>query len=104
MKTVYGLFIDTGSAEEMFWDRGVWATSEACEAYINQVMGHVTGIRIGELKINDAFPAAADEEDGMITCSLCGIDYNEADVNVLDYEEPVCVNCEPEYRQSLDMA
>ncbi|MEY9973186.1 formylmethanofuran dehydrogenase subunit E [Lysinibacillus sp. RC46] len=37
--------------------------------------------------------------DSIITCSLCGKTFNEADVNVVDYSDDVCVNCEPNYKE-----
>ncbi|MFJ8100219.1 hypothetical protein [Lysinibacillus sp. NPDC096212] len=32
-----------------------------------------------------------------ITCSICGENFNEADVNIVDYPDDVCINCEPNY-------
>ncbi|CAM3737474.1 hypothetical protein [Mesobacillus zeae] len=104
MSKVYGLMINSGGADEMLWDQGVWETYEAALEYADTEMGHITGIWVGELKVNDSISEAAVTEDDMVTCSLCGIEYNEADVNTEDYETPICINCEPEYRQSIDMA
>ena len=36
------------------------------------------------------------QEDN-ITCSVCGKSYDEEDVNIVDYEDDVCVNCEKTY-------
>lgn len=42
---------------------------------------------------------ALDWFDSLITCSICGETFNEADVNVVDYLDDVCVNCEPNYKE-----
>lgn len=105
MKSVYGLMVTAGSADEMLWDHGVWETEESAQVYIDTELSHLSGIWIGELKINDAFPEAAeDNSDEMVECSLCGIEYNGEDVNSTDYDEKVCINCEPDYRETLQSA
>ncbi|PLR98795.1 hypothetical protein [Bacillus sp. T33-2] len=102
MKKVYGLMINSGTANEMLWDMGVWETEEAAKTFLEQEMSNVNGIWIEGLTVNDAIPGAAeDESDEMVICSLCGIVYNEADVNTDDYDEDVCIYCEPEYRKSI---
>ncbi|MBQ0137939.1 MAG: hypothetical protein KBT36_01435 [Kurthia sp.] len=32
-----------------------------------------------------------------ITCSICGKDFDEADVNIVDYPDDVCISCEKNY-------
>lgn len=32
-----------------------------------------------------------------ITCSICGKDFDEADVNIVDYPDDVCINCKKTY-------
>lgn len=105
MKSVYGLMVTSGSADEMLWDHGVWETEESAKTYIEEEMSHISGIWVGELKINDSFPdVAEDYDDEMVECSLCGIEYNVEDVNSTDYDEKVCINCEPGYRETIDLA
>jgi hypothetical protein len=41
----------------------------------------------------------ADEE--IASCSKCGKDYHENDVNMIDYDDDVCKNCLPQYIESL---
>jgi hypothetical protein len=105
MKTVYCLMINSGSADEMLWDHGVWETEEAAKLYIETEMSNISGIWVGELKVNDSISeAAADAGDEMVECSLCGIEYNAEDVNVTDYDENVCINCEPGYKENMNIA
>jgi hypothetical protein len=105
MKTVYGLMINSGSAEEMLWDHGVWETEEAAKLYIETEMSNISGIWIGELKVNDSITEAADDAgDEMVECAMCGIEYNGEDVNSTDYDEPVCINCEPGYKENMNIA
>ena len=105
MKIVYGLMINSGSADEMLWDHGVWETEEAANLYIETEMSNISGIWVGELKVNDSIhESAEDPGDEMIECSLCGIEYNAEDVNTTDYEEAVCINCEPGYKETMDIA
>jgi hypothetical protein len=98
MKKVYGLMVQSGDANEMLWDRGVWETEEAAKEYLESEMRNISGIWITELNVNDSISIAA-EADGeeMVTCDLCGIKYNAADVNVSKYDDSVCINCEPGY-------
>lgn len=35
--------------------------------------------------------------EDIITCSVCGNSYDEGDVNIVDYPDDVCVNCEKNY-------
>jgi hypothetical protein len=105
MKTVYGLMINSGSADEMLWDHGVWETEEAANLYIETEMSNITGIWAAELKVNDSIPDAAEfSSDEMVECSQCGINYNGEDVNTIDYDDPVCINCEPGYKETMNIA
>jgi len=40
------------------------------------------------------------ENDFIITCSQCGLDFDEADVNIIDYDLDLCINCENKFLQS----
>ncbi|RSD26318.1 hypothetical protein EJA10_15265 [Mesobacillus subterraneus] len=105
MKVVYGLMINSGDADEMLWDHGVWETEEAAKEYIENEMSSVTGIWVGELKVNDSIPEAAeDPSEVMIECDLCAVEYNREDVNTDDYDERVCINCEPGYKETMNIA
>ena len=105
MKIVYGLMINSGSADEMLWDHGVWETEEAAQLYMETEMSNISGIWVRELNVNDAITAAAEDAgDEMVECSLCGIEYNGEDVNSTDYEETVCINCEPGYKENMNIA
>lgn len=104
-KVVYGLLINSGDADEMLWDHGVWETEEAANEYIEKEMSAISGIWVGELRVNDAIPEAAEyEEEEMVECALCGIEYNPEDVNTDDYDEAVCINCEPGYKENMNIA
>jgi len=37
------------------------------------------------------------EIDTSITCSVCGKTFDEGQVNIVDYDDDVCVNCEKTY-------
>ncbi|MFJ7922505.1 hypothetical protein ACIQ6U_22635 [Lysinibacillus fusiformis] len=37
--------------------------------------------------------------DSTITCSICGKTFKESEVNIVDYSDDVCVNCEPNYKE-----
>lgn len=105
MKTVFGLMINSGSANEMLWDHGVWETEEAANLYIESEMSNISGIWAAELNVNDAIPEAVeDASDEMIECSQCGIEYNKEDVNMVDYDDPICINCEPGYKENMNIA
>jgi hypothetical protein len=105
MKSVYGLMINAGDADEMLWDHGVWETEEAANSYIESEMSNISGVWVGELKVNDSIPEAADYQgDEMVECALCGIEYNSEDVNMDDYDEAVCINCEPAYKENMNIA
>ncbi|TCN24914.1 hypothetical protein [Mesobacillus foraminis] len=103
MKKVYGLMIKAGDANEMIWDRGVWETEDGAKDYIEAEMKNISGLWVKELTVNDSIPEEVQilEED-MVTCELCGIEYNPADVNTADYDQAVCINCEPEYKQNVN--
>jgi hypothetical protein len=104
-KVVYGLMINSGDADEMLWDHGVWETVEAANEYIENEMSSISGIWAGELKVNDSIPDAAEyHEEEMVECPLCGIEYNPEDVNTDDYDEAVCINCEPGYKENMNIA
>lgn len=105
MKMVYGLMINSGDADEMLWDHGVWETEEAANEYIQNEMSNISGVWVGELKVNDPIPEAADDTDEeMVECSLCGIEYNNEDVNTEDYDQAVCIYCEPGYKENMNIA
>ncbi|CAM4005608.1 hypothetical protein [Mesobacillus thioparans] len=105
MTKVYGLMVNTGDADEMLWDHGVWETEEAANEYIENEMSAISGIWVGELKVNDAIPEAAEElEADMVECNLCGIEYNPEDVNTEDYDVAVCLYCEPGYKENMNIA
>ncbi|QDS35234.1 hypothetical protein [Brevibacillus brevis] len=38
------------------------------------------------------------EADEIATCTVCGGDYHERDVNLIDYEDDVCIVCEPKFK------
>jgi hypothetical protein len=40
-----------------------------------------------------------DQEEMAIMCSVCGTDFPEGDVNIVDYEDDVCIHCESTYCQ-----
>jgi hypothetical protein len=102
MKIVYGLMAQNGDAQELLWDLGFWESEESARAYLNTEMANTRGITVEPIRINDPIPISPEEieEDEMVACSLCGIDYNREDVNMTDYDENVCVNCEPEYKEN----
>lgn len=105
MKSVYGLMVNSGDAAEMLWDHGVWETEEAANLYIKNEMSNLSGIWAEEINVNDPIPEAAEETgEEMVECTLCGIKYNGEDVNTEDYEEKVCINCEPGYKETIDIA
>ena len=104
MKKVYALMITNGDADEMLWDKGVWETEEGAKDFLDREMKRISGIWVGELTVNDPIPEAASQEgEDMVSCDLCGIEYNPADVNTVDYNQAVCINCEPEYAANPDM-
>lgn len=34
----------------------------------------------------------------MATCASCGNDFEETEINMIDYEIDLCIECEKEYR------
>lgn len=105
MNIVYGLMINSGDADEMLWDHGVWETEEAAKRFIETEMSAISGVWVGEIKVNDGIPEAAGYvEDDMVECALCAIEYNPEDVNTDDYDEAVCINCEPVYKENMNIA
>ena len=42
-----------------------------------------------------------DENNLTIMCSICNKTFNETDVNIVDYEDDVCVNCEKTYSENV---
>lgn len=101
MKSVYGLMTNTGNGDEFLYDLGVWETEDAAAAYLKEEMPYSTGIWVGSITINDALPDDLDEDgDDMTTCSLCGVEYNEADVHLID-DQDVCIYCEPAYKENM---
>lgn len=61
--------------------------------------GHITLEAYEASKIITKCRKALDWFDSSITCSICGETFNEADVNIVDYPDDVCVNCEPNYKE-----
>lgn len=39
------------------------------------------------------------EDDEIATCSVCGRDFHERDINLVDYDDDVCIVCEPHYKE-----
>jgi hypothetical protein len=35
-------------------------------------------------------------DESIITCSVCGKSFDEADVNIIDYDLELCIECEKE--------
>ncbi|MCM3707228.1 MULTISPECIES: hypothetical protein [Cytobacillus] len=105
MKVVYGLMTQNGDAQELLWDLGFWESEESAKEYLKAEMASSRGITVEPININDAIPIHLEEleEESMVSCSLCGIEYNREDVNMTDYNENVCVNCEPEYRDNPNL-
>jgi len=48
------------------------------------------------IKVNTNYDELDREDD--ITCSICGDSFEESKVNIVDYEDDVCVNCEEKLR------
>ncbi|MBT2708751.1 hypothetical protein [Bacillus sp. ISL-47] len=105
MKVVYGLMTQNGDAQELLWDLGFWESEESAREYLSTEMSNTRGITVEPININDPIPVSPEEieENEMVACSLCGIQYNREDVNMTDYDENVCVNCEPEYRENPNL-
>lgn len=40
--------------------------------------------------------------DSVVTCSKCGLDFDEVDVNCIDYDLDLCNKCEKEYIKNLE--
>jgi hypothetical protein len=41
------------------------------------------------------------EDDEIASCTICTNDFHENDVNLIDYQDDVCIVCEPKYKLSL---
>lgn len=41
------------------------------------------------------------EDESIITCSVCGLNFDEGDVNIIDYELDLCVQCEKSHRKTM---
>ena len=39
-------------------------------------------------------------KESIFTCSVCGNDYIETDVNIVDYDLDVCVECEKTMKEN----
>lgn len=39
-------------------------------------------------------------EQLIATCSVCGNDFDEVDINMMDYELDLCAKCERKYKKS----
>ncbi|MDP4164044.1 MAG: hypothetical protein Q8906_02880 [Bacillota bacterium] len=101
MKSIYGLMTDIGNGNELMYDLGLWETEEAAGAYLKQELGHASGIWVEALVINDALSDNLDlDGDEMALCSQCGIEYNEADIIIID-DQDVCINCEPAFKENM---
>lgn len=37
------------------------------------------------------------EDESVITCSSCGFSFDEGDVNIIDYDLDLCIQCEKEH-------
>lgn len=37
----------------------------------------------------------------LVTCSKCGESFEEAEVNMIDYEDDLCIECEKEHKETL---
>ncbi|MGD6841539.1 hypothetical protein ACQCVH_03375 [Bacillus infantis] len=103
MKTVYGLMTQDGSANELLWDLGFWETEEAAQEYLRTNLPLSKGIWVEVININDPIPESAEEfeEDKMVACSFCDIEYNAADILIADVNVHICVYCQPAYKAQL---
>jgi hypothetical protein len=100
MKTVYGLMTDGGSGNEFLYDLGVWESEDEADRYLKDELSHLSGIWIEAITVNDAVPLSLEADgDEMETCDLCQVEYNEADIIVID-DVKVCINCEPAFRNN----
>ncbi|PLR80806.1 hypothetical protein CVD25_08070 [Bacillus canaveralius] len=105
MRKVYGLMTNPGDGNELLWDFGVWETADEAQRYLQNELKHTTGIWVEEIKFHSPTPEFAEHyEEEMVECSFCGIEYNEADTTLIDNDEYICVNCEPEYKKTFDIA
>lgn len=41
------------------------------------------------------------EKEYIATCGACGNDFNEIEINMMDYDIDLCGNCEKEHLKSL---
>jgi hypothetical protein len=41
------------------------------------------------------------DEDEIATCGVCGKDYHESKINMIDYDDDVCLNCLQQYKETL---
>ncbi|AGX03357.1 MULTISPECIES: hypothetical protein [Bacillaceae] len=103
MKTVYGLMTQDGSANELLWDLGFWETEEAANEYLKTNLPLSKGIWVELIKVNDPIPETVEafEEDKMVACSFCDIEYNAADILIADVNVHICVYCQPAYKAQL---
>ncbi|MDR6779376.1 hypothetical protein J2W98_003656 [Paenibacillus peoriae] len=42
------------------------------------------------------------EEDEIIMCTVCNQNYYEGDVNIVDYEDDMCILCEAKYKETIN--
>jgi uncharacterized Zn-finger protein len=103
MKTVYGLMTQDGSVNELLWDLGFWETEEAANEYLKTNLPLSKGIWVELIKVNDPIPETVEafEEDKMVACSFCDIEYNAADILIADVNVNICVYCQPAYKAQL---
>ncbi|RKJ45990.1 DUF3850 domain-containing protein, partial [Butyricicoccus sp. 1XD8-22] len=40
-------------------------------------------------------------DESIITCSGCGLDFDEGDVNIIDYDLDLCIQCEKKYLKTI---
>ncbi|MEK5217724.1 hypothetical protein [Psychrobacillus sp. FSL H8-0487] len=42
------------------------------------------------------------QDELIITCSVCGGDFDELDVNIIDYELDLCLECEKKHLKTKE--
>lgn len=41
-------------------------------------------------------------DESVITCSVCSLNFDELDVNIIDYDLDLCITCEKKHLDSLN--